>query len=91
MGKAIAIAFAAAGADVAVNYLDAEAAAQQVVNSIEASGGRAIAIKADVSSETEVQAVSAHRRARHDSIPRVLHRLRKPRGDARYGHRLSSF
>jgi glucose 1-dehydrogenase len=57
IGKAIAIALAAAGADVAVNYVDGEAAAQQVVNSIEASGGRAIAIQADVSSEAEVQAM----------------------------------
>jgi glucose 1-dehydrogenase len=57
IGKAIAIALAAAGADVAVNYVDGEAAAQQVVNAIEASGGRALAIKADVSSETEVQAM----------------------------------
>jgi glucose 1-dehydrogenase len=57
IGRAIAIALAAAGAAVAVNYLGGEAAAQQVVNSIEASGGCAIAIKGDVSSESDVQAM----------------------------------
>jgi glucose 1-dehydrogenase len=57
IGRAIAIALAAAGAAVAVNYLGSEAAAQEVVNSIEASGGRAIAIKGDVSSESDVQAM----------------------------------
>jgi glucose 1-dehydrogenase len=57
IGKAIALALGAAGADVAVNYVDGEAAAQDVVNSIGALGGRAIAIKADVSSEAEVQAM----------------------------------
>jgi glucose 1-dehydrogenase len=57
IGRAIALALAAAGADVAVNYVDGEAAAQEVVNSISALGGRAIAIKADVSSEAEVQAM----------------------------------
>jgi glucose 1-dehydrogenase len=57
IGRAIALALGAAGADVAVNYVDGEAAAQEVVNSIGALGGRAIAIKADVSSEAEVQAM----------------------------------
>ena len=57
IGRAIALALGAAGADVAVNYVDGEAAAQEVVNSIGASGGRAIAIKADVSSEAEVRAM----------------------------------
>jgi glucose 1-dehydrogenase len=57
IGRAIALALGAAGADVAVNYVDGESAAQEVVNSIGALGGRAIAIKADVSSEAEVQAM----------------------------------
>jgi glucose 1-dehydrogenase len=54
IGKAIAIALGESGADVAVNYVDGEGTAQEVVNSIQALGGRAIAVKADVSSETEV-------------------------------------
>jgi glucose 1-dehydrogenase len=57
IGKAVAIALAAAGADVAVNYIDAPDAAQEVVDAIAAAGGRAIAVKADVSSESDVQAM----------------------------------
>jgi len=54
IGKAIAIALGSAGADVAVNYVDGDSAAQDVVNTIVAGGSRAMAIKADVSSEAEV-------------------------------------
>src|SRR5277367_5471333 len=57
IGKAIAIALGAAGAAVAVNYVDGEPAAQEVVAAIQAAGGRALAIKADVSNEGEVQAM----------------------------------
>jgi len=42
---------------VAVNYIDAPDAAQAVVDTIAAAGGRAIAVKADVSSESDVQAM----------------------------------
>jgi glucose 1-dehydrogenase len=57
IGRAIAIALGAAGAAVAVNYVDGAAAAQEVVDSIKVSGGRAIALKADVSSESDVQSM----------------------------------
>jgi glucose 1-dehydrogenase len=57
IGRAIAIALGAAGADVAVNYVVGEPAAQEVVDTIVAAGSRAIALKADVSSEAEVQAM----------------------------------
>jgi glucose 1-dehydrogenase len=57
IGKAIAIALGQAGADVAVNYVDGDSSAQDVVNTIVSSGSRAMAIKADVSSESEVQAM----------------------------------
>lgn len=49
IGAAIATELAAAGAAVAVNYAGSEAAAQAVVDAITASGGRAVAIQADVS------------------------------------------
>jgi glucose 1-dehydrogenase len=55
IGKAIAIALGSAGADVAVNYVDGDSSAQEVVNTIMTGGSRAMAIKADVSSEAEVQ------------------------------------
>jgi len=57
IGKAIAIALGLAGADVAVNYVVGDSEAQDVVSTIIGGGSRAIAIKADVSNEAEVQAM----------------------------------
>jgi len=55
IGKAVAIALGRSGADVVVNYVAGDDAAQEVVNTIVAGGSKAIAIKADVSDETQVQ------------------------------------
>jgi glucose 1-dehydrogenase len=44
-----------AGADVAVNYIVGDDEARDVVRSIEAEGAKAIALKADVSKEVEVE------------------------------------
>jgi glucose 1-dehydrogenase len=57
IGKAVAIALAGAGADVAVNYVGGEQPALDVVNKIKAAGGRAIAVQCDVSKEDQVQAM----------------------------------
>lgn len=54
IGAATARRAAARGYAVVVNYLRNEAAAQSVVADIEAAGGVAIAVKADVSNETDV-------------------------------------
>ena len=54
IGRASALALAEAGCDVAVNYLNSAELAQDVVASIEQMGQRAVAIKADVSSEHDV-------------------------------------
>jgi NAD(P)-dependent dehydrogenase (short-subunit alcohol dehydrogenase family) len=48
IGAAIARAFAKAGADVAINWLDDEAAAQQVAGAVRAAGRRALLCQADV-------------------------------------------
>jgi len=48
IGKAIAIAFAQAGADVAINYLDGEAEARAVAAAVHATGRRAVLIQGDV-------------------------------------------
>ncbi|HVC53861.1 MAG TPA: glucose 1-dehydrogenase [Stellaceae bacterium] len=48
IGAAIAAAFAAAGADVAVNWLDDEAAAERVADTVRAYGRRAVTIRADL-------------------------------------------
>ncbi|WP_175638857.1 3-oxoacyl-[acyl-carrier-protein] reductase [Metabacillus schmidteae] len=55
IGKAIALDLAKNGARVAVNYAGNEAKANEVVDEIKASGGQAIAIKADVSNSEDVQ------------------------------------
>lgn len=54
IGKAVAIALADAGAAVAVNYITGEEDAYAVAGQITAAGGRAIEIRADVSSEAQV-------------------------------------
>jgi glucose 1-dehydrogenase len=55
IGKAVAIALGEAGADVVVNYVRAEDAAREVVETISRGGSNALAIHADVSDETQVQ------------------------------------
>ncbi|MCB8883681.1 SDR family oxidoreductase [Acidisoma cellulosilytica] len=55
IGKAIAIGLARAGADVVVNYVTDPDAADAVVQEIIGMGRRAIALKADVSREDEVE------------------------------------
>jgi len=55
IGKAIAIALAEAGADVAVNYRVQAAAAEAVCKSIRAAGRKCIAVQADVSISADVE------------------------------------
>ena len=57
IGKAVAIALAAAGADVLVNYHSHPREAQEVVSEIESYGRRAVAHGAEVSHEDEVHAM----------------------------------
>ena len=57
IGKAVAIALGEAGADVAVNYVRGEDSAREVVRTISSGGSNAIALEADVSQETQVQAM----------------------------------
>jgi 3-oxoacyl-[acyl-carrier protein] reductase len=54
IGRAIALALAAEGVSVAVNYRKRESDAVEVVASIERTGSRAIAVRADVSINDEV-------------------------------------
>jgi len=55
IGKAVAIALGNAGADVGVNYVRGKDSAEEVVETISASGARALAVQADVSSEDAVR------------------------------------
>jgi glucose 1-dehydrogenase len=54
IGKGVAIALGASGANIVVNYVVDPESAEDVANIITKAGGKAIAIKADVSKESDV-------------------------------------
>ena len=68
IGRAAALALGEAGADVVVNYIVDDQAAEQVVAQIKSSGGDAYAHKADVSQEPEVQEMFRHMMDRFGTI-----------------------
>jgi 3-oxoacyl-[acyl-carrier protein] reductase len=55
IGAGIALAMAAAGAAVVVSYLGDREGAERLLASIEAAGGRALALRADISSAPDVE------------------------------------
>jgi NAD(P)-dependent dehydrogenase (short-subunit alcohol dehydrogenase family) len=57
IGRGIAVALATAGAAIAVNYRRNAAGAEESVRLVEAAGGRAIAVHADVGDEAAVDAM----------------------------------
>jgi len=59
IGCAMALEFAAAGADVAINWLDDEAAAEHVAEGIRERGRRSLLVQADVGKLAEVTAMVA--------------------------------
>ena len=59
IGEAVALGLARAGADVVVNYVTHPETAEAVAHQIEGMGRKAIALKADVSKEDEVEAMYA--------------------------------
>jgi NAD(P)-dependent dehydrogenase (short-subunit alcohol dehydrogenase family) len=59
IGRAMALEFAAAGADVAINWLDDEPAAQRVADGVRAAGRRALLVQADVARIDAVTAMVA--------------------------------
>jgi len=62
IGKAIALEFARNGAKVIVNYSKSKESAEAVVSEIEKIGSNAIAIKADVSKENDIEKLFAEAR-----------------------------
>lgn len=60
IGRGVAIALGQAGADVVVNYVTGDDAANAVVDEIRGFGVNAIAYKADVSTENQVAGMFAH-------------------------------
>ena len=65
IGRGIAKELGGTGANVVVNYRSSEAAAHEVVDTIEDEGGTAIAVQADVA---EYEAVAAMTEATHDAF-----------------------
>jgi NAD(P)-dependent dehydrogenase (short-subunit alcohol dehydrogenase family) len=59
IGRAIAVEFAAEGADVAINWLDDEAAAQRVADEVRGHGRRAVLVRADMARLDQVRAMVA--------------------------------
>src|SRR4051794_40559016 len=59
IGKAVAVAMGRAGADVAVNYVAGPEQAEEVVETVRGFGVKALAVRADVSQEDQVQAMFA--------------------------------
>lgn len=55
MGRAICLALAEEGAAVVVNYATSQAEAEEVVRAIEANGGQAMAVRADVGKDAEAR------------------------------------
>lgn len=59
IGRAIAVAFGAEGAKVVVNYSKSEDEAAKTVAQVNAAGGEAVAIQADVANDAQVKAMVA--------------------------------
>jgi NAD(P)-dependent dehydrogenase (short-subunit alcohol dehydrogenase family) len=59
IGRAIVRRFAAAGADVVINYVRSAEPAQAVAAEIQALGRQALVVQADVSQRTQVEAMLA--------------------------------
>jgi 3-oxoacyl-[acyl-carrier protein] reductase len=59
IGKAISLALAAAGCDVAVNFVKREAEARATAKAIEAQGRRALVVQGDVAKSADVTALVA--------------------------------
>ncbi|MEP6828793.1 MAG: SDR family oxidoreductase [Rhizomicrobium sp.] len=57
IGRGVAVALGQAGADVVINYVDGDPAAEEVAEQIRQAGAKALIYKADVSSEAEVGAM----------------------------------
>ena len=72
IGRATALGLAHAGADVVVNYVVNPEAAEDVAHQIESLGRRAIAIKADVSKESDVEAMFAQAKSHFGTLHIVV-------------------
>ncbi len=72
IGAGIAQRFAQAGASVVVTYVQAAQAAEEVVRQIQAAGGRAAAMQADVTQATDVERLIAQTVATHGRLDALV-------------------
>jgi len=72
IGRAVALAMGAAGADVVVNYVSDPQAADAVADEVRAQGRRSIAVRADVSVEGDVEAMFEHATAELGTVHIVV-------------------
>jgi len=72
IGAATAKLFAEHGANVVVNYANNETSARSVIAEIEQAGGKAFAIKADVSKESEIKNLVAETKKHFGSIDTLV-------------------
>ncbi|MBI2371998.1 MAG: 3-oxoacyl-ACP reductase FabG [Deltaproteobacteria bacterium] len=80
LGRAIALAYAAEGATVGVNYRSSAAMADEVVAAVEALGGQALALKADICDPEAVAAMVDTLQAEHGPVD-ILVNGASPRRD----------
>ena len=57
IGRAMALAFAGAGADVAINWLDNAGAAEEIAELVRAQGRKAVSVQANVARQPQVEAM----------------------------------
>lgn len=72
LGKGIALVLAEQGANVVVNYHAAAASAEEVCAQVEALGGKALAVQADVSNAADVARLVAAAKERFGSIDMLV-------------------
>lgn len=68
IGRAVALAMAAAGADIVVNYVSSPERAEEVASEIRKLGRAALACRADISSEADVTRLFEETRARFGTL-----------------------
>lgn len=68
IGASIAKHLAAEGASVVVNYASSKSGADQVVSDIKSSGGKAVAVKADVAKKVEIEQLFAETKKNFGSV-----------------------
>jgi len=73
IGRAIALRLAADGFQVVINYAGNAAKAQEVVAAIQASGGQAVAVQANVSQPDDVQRLFASTQQAFGGVDVVVH------------------